>query len=116
MDICHLQMRNDILKNDSGSHAVFTEQSLSSSQMTAARVMDVIAGLPECAGQAADRVSVYTQITMEDAPSCSKFHNQNVLIYKGDRYLWPERPEIIRPEAVVGRIISGFRDKRKYVF
>ena len=30
--------------------------------------MDVIARLPDCDGQAADAVSAYTQVTMEDAP------------------------------------------------
>ena len=75
MDICHLKnaelepkhqkykgravFRGDILKDDSGSYAVFTEQGSSASQMTAAKVMDVLAGLPDCAGQAADAVSVY---------------------------------------------------------
>ena len=42
------------MKNDSGSHAVFAEQGSSASQMTAAKVMDVIAKLPDCAGQAAN--------------------------------------------------------------
>ena len=36
--------------------------------MTAAKVMDVIARLRNCAGQAADAVSVCTQVKMEDAP------------------------------------------------
>ena len=36
--------------------------------MTAATVMDVIATLPHCDGQAADAVSAYTQVKMEDAP------------------------------------------------
>ena len=56
MDICHLknaelekkhqkykgrvELRGDIVKDDSGSHAVFTEQGSSASQMTAAKVMD----------------------------------------------------------------------------
>ena len=31
----------DIVKDDSGAYAVFTEQGLSASQMTAAKVMDV---------------------------------------------------------------------------
>ena len=48
------------MKDDSGSQAVFTEQGSSASQMTAAKVMDVIATLPDCAGQAADAVSAYT--------------------------------------------------------
>ena len=43
----------DIVK-DSGSQAVFTEQSPSATQMTAAEVMDVIARIPGFAGQAAD--------------------------------------------------------------
>ena len=58
-------LRGDIVKDDSGSDAVFTE----TSQMTAAKVMDVIARLPRCGGQAADAVSACTQVKMEDAPS-----------------------------------------------
>ena len=81
MDICHLKsselepnfqkykgrvvLRGDIVKDDSGSYAVFTEQGSSASQMTTAKVMDVIARLPGCAGQAADAVSAYTQVKME---------------------------------------------------
>ena len=55
------------MKDDSGSYAVFIEQGSSASQMTAARVMNVISRLPACAGQAADAVSAYTQVRMEDA-------------------------------------------------
>ena len=36
-------------------------------QMTAAKVMDIISRLPGCDGQAADAVSAYTQVKMEDA-------------------------------------------------
>ena len=49
-------LRGDIVQDDSGSYAVFTEQSSSASQMTAAEVMDVIARLSDSAGQAADAV------------------------------------------------------------
>ena len=58
MDICHLKnaeleakhqklkgrlvLRGDIVKGDSGSYAVFTEQGSSASQMTAAKIMDSI--------------------------------------------------------------------------
>ena len=58
LDLCHLKnsdlepqfqkykgrvvLRGDIVKDDSGSYAVFTEQGSSASQMTAARVMDII--------------------------------------------------------------------------
>ena len=60
-------LRGDIVKDDSGSYAVFTEQGSSASQMTSAKVMDIISRLPGCDGQAADAVSAYTQVKMEDA-------------------------------------------------
>ena len=50
------------MKDASGSYAVFTEQGSSASQMTAAKVMDIISRLPGCDGQAADAVSPYTQV------------------------------------------------------
>ena len=78
MDICHLKngaletkhqkckgrvaLRSDFMKDDSGSYAAFTEQGSSASQMTAAKVMDIISRLPGCAGQAGDAVSAYTQV------------------------------------------------------
>ena len=91
MDICHLKnaelepkhqkykgrvvLRGDTVKDDSGSYAVVTEQGSSASQMTAAKVMDVIARLPDCVGQAADATSAYTQEQMEDAPKLLKISN-----------------------------------------
>ena len=88
MDICHLKnaeleakhqknkgrvvLRGDFVKDDSGSYAVFTEQGSSASQMTAAKIMDIISRLPGCAGQAADAVSAHTQIKVEDAPKLLK--------------------------------------------
>ena len=65
-------LREDIVKDDPGSYAVFTEQGSSASQMTAAKVMDVMARLPGCAGQAADAISACTQVKMEDAPELLK--------------------------------------------
>ena len=59
--------RGDIVKDDSGSYAVFTEQGSSASQMTAAKVMDIVSRLPGCSGQAADAISANTQVKMEDA-------------------------------------------------
>ena len=35
-------LRGDIVKDDSGAYAVFTEQGSSASQMTAAKIMDII--------------------------------------------------------------------------
>ena len=85
MDLCHpkiselepqfqkykgrVVLRGDIAKDDSGSYAVFVEQGSSASQMTAAKMMEVTSRLPGCARQAADAVSAYTQVKMEDAPT-----------------------------------------------
>ena len=87
MGLCHLKnselepqyqkykgrvvLRGDIVNDDSGSYVVFTEQG-SASQMTAAKVMDIVSRLPRCAGKAADAVSAYTQVKMEDAPTFLK--------------------------------------------
>ena len=57
--------RGDIVKDDSGSNAVFIEQGSSAFQMTAAKVMDVISRLRGCDGQAADEVSTYTNCKTE---------------------------------------------------
>ena len=56
-------------KDDSGSYAVFTEQGSPASQMTAAKVMDSISRLPGFLAQAANAVSSWTQVKMEDAPA-----------------------------------------------
>ena len=56
------------MKDDSGSYAVLAEQGSSASQMTTAKVMDIISRLPGCAGQPADAVSAFSQEKMEDAP------------------------------------------------
>ena len=49
--------------------------------MTAAKVMDIISRLPGCAGQAADAVSVFSQVKMEDAPELLKLESHNVPIF-----------------------------------
>ena len=67
-----LVFRGDMVEDDSAAHAVFTEQGTSASQMTAAKEMDVVARLPGCAGQAADAVSAYTQVKIEDDPKLLK--------------------------------------------
>ena len=70
------------MKDDSGSYAVFTEQGSSASQMTAAQVMDIISRLPGCAGRAADAVSAYIQVKMEDVTKLlKKFQSHNVQIF-----------------------------------
>ena len=108
MDICHLKnaeletkhqksqgrvvLRGDMVKDDSGSYAVFTEQGSSASQMTAAKVMDIISRLPGCEGQAADAVSAYTQVKMEDAPKLLKIPKSECpdIWIRQPRHKWPK--------------------------
>ena len=108
MDLCHLRnselepqfqkfqgrvvLRGDIVKDDSGSYAEFTEQGSSASQMTAAKVMDVISSLPGCAGQGADAVSGYTQVKMEDSPSLLKIPKSGSSDFwiRLPRHKWPK--------------------------
>ena len=70
-----LHFERDVAKDDSGSCAVFTEQGSSASQMTGAKIMDIVSRLPGCDGQAADAVSVCTQVKMEDAHKLLEFPN-----------------------------------------
>ena len=108
MDICHLKnaeleakhqkykgrvvLRGDIVKDDSGSYAVFTEQGSSASPMTAAKVMGIISRLPGCAGQTADAVSPYTQVKMEDAQKLLKIPKSECpdIWIRPPRHRWPK--------------------------
>ena len=69
-------LRGDIVKDDSGSHAVLTEQGSSASQMRAAKIMDITSRLPGCDGQAADAVSACIQVKMEDAHELLKIQKK----------------------------------------
>ena len=82
----------DIVKDDSGSYAVFTEQGSSASQMTAAKVIDIISRLPGCAGQAADAVSAKTQVKMEDAHKLLKIPESECpdIWIRLPRHKWPK--------------------------
>ena len=91
MDVCHLKnselepevqkykvrvvLRGEIVKDDSGSHAVFTEQGSSASQMTAAKVMVIKSRLP------GDAVSAHSQVKLKMHQRYSKFQSQNVQIF-----------------------------------
>ena len=70
-----LVLRGDIVEDDSGSYAVFTEQGSSASQMTAAKVMDIIPRLLVRSGQAADAISACTPVKIEDAPTLLRIPN-----------------------------------------
>ena len=131
MDICHLKnaeleaklqkykgrvvLRGDIVKDDSGSYAVFTERGSSASQMTAAKIMDIISRLPGCAGQAADAVSAYTQVKMEDAPKLLKFPKSEcpIIWIRLPRHKWPkswssmEDPVVLLERNLYGHPLAG---------
>ena len=108
MEICHLKkaeleakhqkykgsvvLHRDVVKDNSGSYAVFTEQGSSASQMTAAKIMDIISRLPGCDGQAADAVSAYTQVKMEDAHKLLKIPKSECpdIWIRLPRHKWPK--------------------------
>ena len=95
MDICHLKnaeleakhqkykdrvvLGGDIVKDDSDSYAVFTEQGSSASQMTAVKIMDMISRLPGCDGQAADAgISLYPSENGRCSQIIKKIQNRSV--------------------------------------
>ena len=138
MDICHLKnaeletkhqkykgrvvLRGDIVKDDSGSNAVFTEQGSSASPMTAAQVMDIISRLPGCAGQAADAVSAYTQVKMEEASTLFKFPKSECpdIWIRVPKHKWPkswsgmEDPVILLERNLYGHPLAGLSWKRQF--
>ena len=60
--------------------------------MTAAKVMDIISRLPGCDGQAADAVSAYIQVKMEDAPKLFKIPQSECpdIWIRLPRHKWPK--------------------------
>ena len=141
VDICHLKnaeletkhqkyegrvvLRGDIVKDDSGSYAVFTELGSSASQMTAAKVMDIISRLPGCAGQAADAVSAYNQVIMEDAPKLLKIPKSECpdIWIRLPRHKWPkswssmEDPIVPLERSLYGHPLAGcqLEEKKNYL-
>ena len=108
MDICHLRnaeleakhqkykgrvvLRGDIVIDDSGSYAVFTEQGSSASQMTAAKVMDIISRL--CQFAMVKQRTQYlrdSQVKMEDAPKLLKIPTSECpdIWIRLPRHKWP---------------------------
>ena len=132
MDLCHLEnselepqyqkykgrvvLRGDVVKDDSVSYAVFTEQGSSASQMTAAKVMDIISRLPGCAGQAADAVSAYTQVKMEDANKLLKIPKSECpdIWIRPPRHKWPKSWSSMEDPVVLLNEICTFILKQDY--
>ena len=115
-------LRGDVVKDDSGSYAVFTEQSSSASQMTAAKVMDSISRFPGCARQAADAISAYTQVKMEDAPKLLKIQNSECpdIWIRLPRHKWPrswssmEDPVVPLERNMYGHPLTGLLWERQF--
>ena len=129
MDICHFKnaeleakhqkyksrvvFRGDIVKDDSGSYEVFTEQGSSASQMTSAKVMDIISRLLGCAGKAADAVSAYTllKIPKSECPD---------ICIRLPRYKWPkswssiEDPVVPLERNLYRHLLAGLLWERQF--
>ena len=111
-----------IVKDDSGSYAVFTEQRSLASQMTAAKVMDIISILSGCAGQAANAVSAFTQIEMEDAPKLLQIPKSECpdIWIRLPRHKWPkswssmEDPVVPLDRNLYGHPLAGLFLERQF--
>ena len=138
LDLCHLKnselephyqkykgrvvYRGDIVKDDSGSYAVFTEQGSSASQITAAEVMDVISRPPGCAGQAADAVSACTQVRLEDAPTLLKIPESECpdIWIRLPKHKWTkswssvEDPVVLLERNLYGHPLAGLFRERQF--
>ena len=137
MDVCYLRnselepkfqkyrgrvvFRGHIVKDDSGSYAVFTEQGSSASQMTAAKVMDIMSRLPGCAEQAADEVSAYTQVKLEDALTSVKIPKSECpdIWIRPPKHKWPkswssmEDPVVPLERNLYGHPLAGLSWERQ---
>ena len=119
---CRVVLRGGIVKDDSGSYAVFTEQGSSASQVTAAKVMDIISRLPGCAGQVADAVSAYIQVKMEDAQKLLKIPKSECpdIWIRLPRNKWPkswssmEDPVVPLERNLYGYPLAGLLWERQF--
>ena len=110
----------DIVKDDSGSYAVFTGQGSSVSQMAAAKVLDAIAKLLNCPGQVAGAVSAYTQVKMEDTPKLLKIPKSQCpdVWIRLPRQKWPkswsniEDPVVPLERYLYGHPLAGLSNSK----
>ena len=102
-------LRCDVAKDDSGSYAGFTEQGSSASQMTAAKVMDIVSRLPGCARQAADAAPACTQVKMEDAPTLLKIQKSECpdIWIRLPRHIIMEDPVVPLERNLYGHPLAG---------
>ena len=90
--------------------------------MTAAKVMDIISRLPGCSGQAADAISAYTQVKMEDAPKLLKIPKSECpdIWLRPPRHKWPKSWSSMEDTVVplernlYGHSLAGLLRKRQF--
>ena len=90
--------------------------------MTAAKVMHIISRLPGCAGQAADAISAYTQVKMEDAPKLLKIPESECpeIWICLPRHKWPkswssmEDPVVLLERNLYGHLLAGLLWERQF--
>ena len=90
--------------------------------MTTAKVMDVIARLPVCDGQATDAVSAYTQEQLEDAPRLLKIPESECpdVWIRHPRHKWPKSwaniQDLVVPleKNLYGHALAGLLWKRQF--
>ena len=90
--------------------------------MTAATIMDIISRLPGCDGQAADAVSAYTQVKMEDAHKLSKIPKSECpdIWICLPRHKWPkswssvEDPVVLLDRNLYGHPLAGLLCERQF--
>ena len=115
-------LRGDFVKDDSGSYAVFTEQGSSASQMTAAKIMDIISRLPGCNGQAVDAVSAKTQVKWKILTNCLKIPISECpdIWIRPPRHKWPkswsslEDPVVPLERNLYGHLLAGLLWERQF--
>ena len=139
-DLCHLKnaelepnfqkykgrvvLRGDIVKKMilvRVQYSLNKDHQLHNSQMTAAKVMDVISILPGCAGQAAGAVSAHTQVKMEDAPSLLKIPKSECpdIWIRLPKNKWPKSwssmgdPVVLLERHLYGHLLAGLLRERQ---
>ena len=90
--------------------------------MTAAKIMDIISRLPGCDGQAADAVSAYTQVKMEEAHKLLKIPKSECpdIWIRLPRHKWPkswssmEDPVVFLERNLYGHPLAGLLWERQF--
>ena len=100
----------------------YAKQGSSASQMTAAKVVDIMSRLTECARQAADAVSAYIQVKMKDAHKLLKISKSECpdIWIRLPRHKWPESwssmedPVVPLERNLYGHPLAGLLWERQF--